>query len=223
MDFSYLSTTQIVTLVLAVVFSVLAVATTFFAFKNAEKLKSQAIIFVLTLVMPFVAITCWLILTFTFVNGFKGNDILNIFVSLAIALFTCFMILLIANALYKKHKKDLEGISEMEKAANKLEEPKPATKVNEEVVEAAPAKEEEASSWTLQEVVETPAEEVEVETAEETTEESAEEPAVEETEETTEETVEEPAEENKDTETVEEDEIIEPAKSNNFWLSDDDE
>lgn len=210
MDFSYLSTTQIVTLVLAVVFSVLAVATTFFAFKNAEKIKSKALIFVMTLVMPFIAITCWLILIFSFVKGFKGNDILNIFVSIAISLFTCFMILIVANALYQKHKKDLEGVSEMEKEAAKLEK------------EATPAPAEETSSeWTLHEVVEnseteeTPVEEIE-EPAVETEEE-----VVETTEEVVEEKVEEPKEEK--TEITEDDETIEPEKPTNFWLADDDE
>lgn len=168
MNFNYLSTTQIVTLALAVVFSILAVATTFFAFKNAERLKSKTIVFVLTMVMPFVAITCWLILIFSFVEGFKNNDIVNIFVSIAIALITCFMILIVANALYQKHKKDLEQRAVMEEEAKKLAEEAPtawsfqAVEAPEEVEEVIDVQEEEqiTEQTAIEEVEEEKVEEV---------------------------------------------------------------
>ncbi len=109
MDFNYLTMTQKVALLLGIIFSVLAVASTFFAFKNADKIKSKVLGLILSLIMPFLAMTSWMILIFSFLDGFKNDDIMVIFVSLALAIVICLMILVISNALYRKHDKNMGG------------------------------------------------------------------------------------------------------------------
>lgn len=104
MGFKDLTNTQIVVFILGVVFSVLAVASVFWAFKYSAKIKSKVKIILYTMVLPFIAITSWLILIFSFVDGFKQDDVLNIFVSLALSIVICFMILTVAYVLYQKHK-----------------------------------------------------------------------------------------------------------------------
>ncbi len=108
LGFKQLSSTQIVTFILGIVFSLLAVAAIFTAFKYGGKIKSKTKIILLTMVLPFIAIASWLILIFSFVDGFKQDDILNIFVSIALSLVICFMILMVAYVLYNKHKASLE-------------------------------------------------------------------------------------------------------------------
>lgn len=139
--FNNLTSGQIAAFILGLIFSVLAVAGIFFAYKNADRIKSKSWICLLTMVMPFVAITCWLIFSFSFVEVFKKSEVLNVFVSLGISVVICFMILIVANALYHKHKNALESndnskpveIKEIETVEVETQEPE----IEESIVEKA--------------------------------------------------------------------------------------
>ncbi len=106
-----LTSLQLTAFVLGIVASVLAVASIFFAFKNADKIKSPALAVVLTIIFPLIAISGWLMLIFSFVPAFASNDLLNILVSIAIAVVVCAAITLVSCLLHKKHKAGLENAS----------------------------------------------------------------------------------------------------------------
>lgn len=186
MDFNYLTMTQKVALLLGIIFSVLAVASTFFAFKHANKIKSKVLGLIFSLIMPFLAMTSWLILIFSFLDGFKNDDIMVIFVSIAISIVICLMILVISNALYRKHDKNMTEEVEI-KEENKVVEAEPAQEEADENIEEV---------TTVDETIE---ETLDEETVEESTEES-------ETEEVVSEEDEEIVE--PDTETIEESEDL---------------
>ena len=104
MNFEYMTSSQIAALVLGIVFSIFAVATTFLAFKYAKKINSFVKAISLALVAPFLAMIAWLFLILSFLDGFRNDEVLNIIISILIALFICCMIILIAKALYNKNK-----------------------------------------------------------------------------------------------------------------------
>lgn len=104
MNFEYMTSSQIAALILGIVFSIIAVATTFLAFKYAKKFNSFVKAISMALVAPFLAMIAWLFLIFSFLDGFRKDEVLNIIISILIALFICCMIILIAKALYNKNK-----------------------------------------------------------------------------------------------------------------------
>ncbi len=152
MDFNYLTMTQKVALLLGIIFSVLAVASTFFAFKNADRIKSKVLGLILSLIMPFLAMTSWMILIFSFLDGFKNDDVMIIFVSLALCIVICLMILVIANALYHKHDKNMTGEKSEKIEEEKVVETAPQEVTN-EVSEEEVTDEEEISEETQEEIV----------------------------------------------------------------------
>ncbi len=108
MNFSYMTSSQIAALILGVIFSVFAVASTFLAFKYAHRLNSFLKAISMSLVAPFLAMVSWLFLILSFLDGFRNDEVLNLIISLLISLFICCMIVFVAKALYNKNKDRFE-------------------------------------------------------------------------------------------------------------------
>ena len=207
---SWMTTSQLVALILGICFSILSVATTFLAFKYAKSLNSFVKACAMTLVVPFFAFVSWIFLILSFLDGFRNNEILNVVISVLIGLFVVGVIIIVAKALYNRNRDKFEADENEDDAiegtcedqTNTLEAPEaPVLIANNEQ-----EKTEEVES--TEEIEEANIEEAPV--AEEATEEVAEE-AEEETEENTEVAEEETTEETAETETTEEnnEEVVE--------------
>ena len=107
MNFDYMTNSQIAALIIGLVFSVIAVGTSFLSIKFAKKIESFLKAIAITLVAPFIAFTAWLFLIFSFLDGFRNDELLNILISIVIALVICGVIIIIAKALYQKHQAEL--------------------------------------------------------------------------------------------------------------------
>lgn len=107
MNFDYMTNSQIAALIIGLVFSVIAVGTTFLSIKYAKRFDSFLKAILVTLVAPFVAFAAWLFLIFSFLDGFRNDELLNILISIVIALVICGVIIIIAKALYQKHQAEL--------------------------------------------------------------------------------------------------------------------
>lgn len=108
LDFSWMTVSQTAALIIAIVLSVISVATTFLAFKYAKKINSFIKAVCMALILPFLAMASWLFLIFSFLDGFRKDEILNVIVSILVALFLCGVIIVVAKALYSKNKDVLE-------------------------------------------------------------------------------------------------------------------
>lgn len=102
-DFKWMTASQIAVLVIALVFSIFSVATSIIAYKYANKLNSFIKIISMVVVAPFIAITSWLFLVFSFLDGFRNDEALNVVISILIAIFICGVIIIVAKALYAKN------------------------------------------------------------------------------------------------------------------------
>lgn len=107
MNFDYMTISQIAAFVIGLVFSVISVGTSFLSIKFAKKIESFLKAIVITLIAPFIAFTAWLFLIFSFLDGFRNDELLNILISIVIALVICGVIIIIAKALYQKHQAEL--------------------------------------------------------------------------------------------------------------------
>ena len=99
-----LTNSQIAALIIAIVFSVLTVATVFLTIKYAKKFDSFVKATCVALSAPFVAFASWLYVIFSFLDGFRGNELVNLLISIIIALILCGVIIIISKALYNKHQ-----------------------------------------------------------------------------------------------------------------------
>ena len=107
MNFDYMTNSQIAALIIGLVFSVIAVGTTFLSIKYSKRFDSFLKAIAITLVAPFIAFAAWLFLIFSFLDGFRNDELLNILISIVIALVICGVIIIIAKALYQKHQAEL--------------------------------------------------------------------------------------------------------------------
>lgn len=212
--FDYMSNSQIAALILGIVFSIIAIATTCLAFKYASKFNSFAKAISMALVAPFIAFVSWLFLIFSYLDGFREDEVLNLIISILLAVIICGMIIIVARALYNKHEDEfvLADQAEAEAKAKAAEAEATETNVENENTEGTikqPLLIE--SSLTNENTVE--AQSVESDNAEEQTESEVEEADENKIEENTEES--EESEENQE-ETVEEnnDEEVEVAEDN---------
>lgn len=213
--FDYMSNSQIAALILGIVFSIIAIATTCLAFKYASKFNSFAKAISMALVAPFIAFVSWLFLIFSYLDGFREDEVLNLIISILLAVIICGMIIIVARALYNKHEDEfvLADQAEAEAKAKAAEVEATETNVeNENTEEAIKQPLLIESSLTNENTVEE--QPIESDNAEEQTESEAEEADENKIEENTEESVE--SEENQE-ETVEEnnDEEVEVAEDNN--------
>ena len=80
----YMTNSQIAALIVGIVFSVISVATTLLAVKYAKKINSFAKIVSMALVAPFIAFAGWLFLIFSFLDGFRKDELLNLIISIII-------------------------------------------------------------------------------------------------------------------------------------------
>lgn len=212
--FDYMSNSQIAALILGIVFSIIAIATTCLAFKYASKFNSFAKAISMALVAPFIAFVSWLFLIFSYLDGFREDEVLNLIISILLAVIICGMIIIVARALYNKHEDEfvLADQAEAEAKAKAAEAEATETNVeNENTEEAIKQPLLIESSLTNENTVEE--QPIESDNAEEQTESEAEEADENKIEENTEESVE--SEENQE-ETVEEnnDEEVEVAEDN---------
>lgn len=212
--FDYMSNSQIAALILGIVFSIIAIATTCLAFKYASKFNSFAKAISMALVAPFIAFVSWLFLIFSYLDGFREDEVLNLIISILLAVIICGMIIIVARALYNKHEDEfvLADQAEAEAKAKAAEVEATETNVeNENTEEAIKQPLLIESSLTNENTVEE--QPIESGNAEEQTESEAEEADENKIEENTEESVE--SEENQE-ETVEEnnDEEVEVAEDN---------
>ena len=106
---SWMTTSQLVALILGICFSILSVATTFLAFKYAKSLNSFVKACAMTLVVPFFAFVSWIFLILSFLDGFRNNEILNVVISVLIGLFVVGVIIIVAKALYNRNRDKFEA------------------------------------------------------------------------------------------------------------------
>lgn len=236
---SWMTTSQLVALILGICFSILSVATTFLAFKYAKSLNSFVKACAMTLVVPFFAFVSWIFLILSFLDGFRNNEILNVVISVLIGLFVVGVIIIVAKALYNRNRDKFEADENEDDAiegtcedqTNTLEAPEApvliANNEQEKTEEVESAEEIEEANIEETPVAEEATEEVAEETAEEENteteetaevaeenaeaEETAEEATEENAEVVEEETTEETTEETAETETTEEnnEEVVE--------------
>jgi len=207
--FTNLTTTQLTALILGVAFSAIAVACSFFALRWSKKIKSKVLAGAITTIAPFIAITAWFFLIFSYVKGVKEDEIFNLFISMAISLVICFMILVVSSLLYRKNIARLMEIEKQEEEKERAKQEAIAIAVakaqqdNQEVIEVEVEDaeiEENADNQEIDEVVEE-SEDL-VEENQETLDEVEE--LEEETEELAEEDLDEVVEESEETQEVEE-------------------
>ena len=148
--FTNLTTTQLTALILGVAFSAIAVACSFFALRWSRKIKSKVLAGAITTSAPFIAITAWFFLIFSYVKGVKEDEIFNLFISMAISLVICFMILVVSSLLYRKN---IARLMEIEKQEEEKERAK------QEAIAIAVAK----AQQDNQEVIEVEVEDAEIE------------------------------------------------------------
>ena len=160
LDFSWMSASQTAALIIGIVLSVLAVGTTFLAFKYANKLNSFLKAVAMSLIAPFLAMVAWLFLILSFLDGFRKDELLNIVVSILIALFVCTVIVLVAKALYNRNRdnfaaEEQKDREEQEKVSVIGSTPTYLLAQEEnEVAEEKPEAEEAAETETTEEVAE---------------------------------------------------------------------
>ncbi len=110
--FEYMTNSQIAALIVGIVFSIISIATTFLAIKYAKKINSFAKVASMALVAPFVAFAGWLFLIFSFLDGFRKDELLNLIISIILSLIIAGMIIIVAKALYSKHRDEFEEETE---------------------------------------------------------------------------------------------------------------
>lgn len=166
--FANLTTTQLTALILGVAFSAIAVACSFFALRWSKKIKSKILAGAITTIAPFVAISAWFFLIFSYVKGIKEDEVFNLFISMAISLVICFMILVVSSLIYRKNINRLMEIEKKEEEKERAKQEAIAVAVakaqHQEVIEVEP----EDANEVVEENVNS--EEVETETLEESEE-----------------------------------------------------
>lgn len=106
--FDYMTKSQIASFIIAIIFSIISIATTFLVMKYSKKLNSFAKTICFSLTAPFIAGTAWIFMCFSFVEGLRKDDALNLIISLILSLFVFGMVIIVAKALYNKHGNDEE-------------------------------------------------------------------------------------------------------------------
>lgn len=119
--FANLTTTQLTAFILGIVFSGIAVACSFFCLRWARKFKSKILACAVTTISPFIAISAWFFLIFSYVKGIKEDEIFNLFISMALSLVVCFMIVTISYVLFNKNKARLRELDKEAEAKEKAE------------------------------------------------------------------------------------------------------
>ena len=122
--FGNMSDSQIAAFILGIIFTVLSIVSAFIIHKYSKTSKlGKSIGFSLT--APFIAFTSWLFLIFSYLDGFRNDELVNLLVSIVIAAIICGMLVIVARALYNKHQEmfDAEDKEELEENAEDATEP----------------------------------------------------------------------------------------------------
>lgn len=120
--FEYMTTSQIASLIIGIVFSVISIATTILAIKYAKKINSFAKSIALSLVAPTIAFIAWLFLIFSFVDGFRTDETLTLIVAIILAVIIDGMLVIVAKALFNKHQDEFENEEKNQAKAEKQEQ-----------------------------------------------------------------------------------------------------
>ncbi len=105
--FDYMSNSQIAALILGIVLSVFSIVTTCIAVKYAKHYNSFAKSIALAVTLPFLAFISWFFLIFSFLDGFRDDELLNLIVSIILAIILAGTVIIVAKALYNKHQDEL--------------------------------------------------------------------------------------------------------------------
>lgn len=132
--FKYMSGSQIASLIVGIVFSILAIGSVILVSKYAKKINSFGKALALALVCPFVAYISWMFLILSYVGAFKKNELLNILVSFGIAVIIIATVVIIARTLHLKHFGEEENAIE-EAPLQIIDVPKQEVKVEEKPVQ----------------------------------------------------------------------------------------
>lgn len=204
---NYMSGSQIASLFVGIVFSVLAVAGLVLVIKHSKAINSFDKSIAIVLVCPFIAYTSWMFLILSCVDAFKDNELLNLIVSILVGLFITVTVITIARTLYLKHYAEYEENNDIisEKIPNEV------LSNNEDIVEVPQQEKIDETQENVTEEFEQETEETDVLDVEEEIEETQPSQIVPETEdeETSEDTSEEMTEETSENISEETDEISE--------------
>ena len=133
--FEYMTDSQIAAFIIGIVFSVISIATTCLAIKYAKKFNSMTKAISMALIIPAIAFVAWFFLIFSFFDGFREDEVLNLIVSIIISVILAGMVVIVARALYNKHQDELE--TEEETIEETTEENENIAESKEENVAAA--------------------------------------------------------------------------------------
>ena len=122
--FGNMSDSQIAAFILGIIFTVLSIVSAFIIHKYSKTSKLGKSIGV-SLTAPFIAFTSWLFLIFSYLDGFRNDELVNLLVSIVIAAIICGMLVIVARALYNKHQEmfDAEDKEDLEENAEDATEP----------------------------------------------------------------------------------------------------
>ena len=110
----FMSGSQVASLFIGIIFSILAVGDLILVAKYAKQIGSFGKSLALALICPLIAYTSWLFLILSYIKDFKNNEFMNIIVSILVAIFTLMMVIIVARTLYAKHYADEDQKDETE-------------------------------------------------------------------------------------------------------------
>ena len=120
--FDYMTASQIASLIIGIVFSVISVATTIFAIKFAKKINSFGKSISLAIVCPTIAFIAWLFLIFSFIEGFRDDELLTLIIAIILSVIIDGVLFIVAKALYNKHLEEFEDEEVPEEPTNEENE-----------------------------------------------------------------------------------------------------
>lgn len=111
-DFNQLSTLTLTSLILAISFTVLAIAGIFFIIYKKDSLKNAVVKFICVAALPFVALSMWFLAVLSITDTFANEEALAIVISMAIGAAIVAIVYFIAKAIEdynsKKANKDVK-------------------------------------------------------------------------------------------------------------------
>lgn len=158
MNFEFLTTFQLTTFVLGIVFSILTIAVVFYTLRHPNGYRSTFLKILFTVIIPFIMFVMWFACVFAAYEILDANELYIMLISLAcgvgvigITIGIAFLINYIVKNKELAKEKDEEIVSEENKEAE-LEENQAEETVNEEVENEQTSEETESAS--IEETVE---------------------------------------------------------------------
>ena len=159
MNFEFLTTFQLTTFVLGIVFSILTIAVVFYTLRHPNGYRSTFLKILFTVIIPFIMFVMWFACVFAAYEILDANELYIMLISLAcgvgvmgITIGIAFLINYIAKNKELAKEKDEEIVSEENEEEAELEENQAEETVNEEVENEQTSEETESAS--IEEIVE---------------------------------------------------------------------